>query len=247
MLTGLMMVLAWAAGAVADEPGETTVAVAANFIGPAEELAAEFGRRTGHRVILSSGSTGKHFAQITHGAPFTAFLAADEARPLRLEQEGRAVAGSRFTYAVGRVVLWSADPALVDTLGAVLNRGDFQHLALANEKLAPYGEAAVQIMRALGQWERLQPRLVRGETISQAFQFVQSGNARLGFVALSQVRALPADRPGSAWMVPARLHRPIRQQAVLLTDDPVARAFLEFLKSPAARDIITAYGYDLPE
>lgn len=237
--------LAGLAGATAR--AETTVAVASNFTGPAGDLARAFADSTGHQVVLVFGSTGRHFAQIANGAPFAAFLAADEERPRLLEEQGLALAGTRFTYAVGRLVLWSARPEVVDAQGAVLAKGSFTHLALANEKLAPYGLAARQVLEGAGLWADLQPRLVRGENISQTFQFVQSGNAELGFVAYSQYRVLPAAATGSVWLVPAALHQPIRQQAVLLRDDPVARAFLDFLKSPAARGIITGYGYDLPE
>ena len=227
--------------------GEANVAVAANFAVPARELAHRFGQETGHRILLATGSTGKHFAQIFNGAPFAAFLAADETRPTRLEEEGLAVAGSRFTYAVGRLVLWSARRDLVDAEGEVLGGAGFNHLAMASETLAPYGAAARQTLQELGLWEELQGRIVRGENIGQAFQFAHSGNADLGLVALSQVLALAADQQGSWWLVPSRLHDPIRQQAVLLRDDPVARSFLEFLKSRAAQDIITGYGYGLPE
>lgn len=228
-------------------PAETTVAVASNFTGPVGDLVAAFADSTGSTVVPVFGSTGKHFAQITNGAPFAAFLAADEERPRLLEEQGLALPGTRFTYAQGRLVLWSARPGFVDSAGAVLAAGGFVHLALANEKLAPYGQAARQVLEGMGLWGSLQPRLVRGETINQAFQFVQSGNAELGFVAYSQYGSLPEAAAGSAWVVPATRHQPIRQQAVLLRDDPVARAFLEFLKSPAARGIIAGYGYDLPE
>ena len=229
------------------QAAETTVAVAANFTGPARELADRFEQETGHRVLLAVSSTGKHHAQITQGAPYAAFLAADAERPRLLEQAGAIVPGSRFVYGIGRLVLWSPRPGMVDSSGTVLRTGQFAHLAVANEKHAPYGVAAVQVLHALDLWEQLQTRLVRGENIAQAFQFVQSGNAELGLVALSQYRSLAAGVTGSVWLVPQELHEPIRQEAVLLKDDPVARAFLEFLKSPAARDIITGYGYDLPE
>ncbi len=219
-----------------------TVAVASNFRETAQVLAAEFERRSGHRVRLAFGSTGRHYAQIVHGAPFAVFLAADDERPARLEREGRAVAGSRFTYALGRLVLWSPRPGRVDGAGRVLEEGGFRRLALANPRLAPYGRAAREVLRRRGLWRRLRPRLVMGENVAQALQFVHSGNAGLGFVALAQVR----DAGGSRWEVPAQEYTPIRQQAVLLEERPAARGFLEFLRSPAGRDIIRAHGYHLP-
>lgn len=220
--------------------GEVTVAVASNFAEPAAAIAARFEAASGHRVVLAPGSTGKHFNQIAHGAPFAVFLAADAARPERLETEGLAVAGSRFTYAVGRLVLWSPQPGLVDSVGAVLAGGGFAHLALANEDLAPYGRAARQALEALGLWDALAARLVRGENIAQAYAFVAAGAAEIGFVARSQALG------GSAWLVPAHLHEPIVQQAVLLRDEPAARAFWAFLRSDEARAIITSSGYDAP-
>jgi molybdate transport system substrate-binding protein len=226
--------------------GETSVAVAANFAGVARELASAFARDTGHRLQLSTGSTGKFYAQIANGAPYDVLLAADSETPRRLEQEGLAVRGTRFTYAVGRLVLWSSKLGLVDDKGEVLRRAAFKRLAIANPKLAPYGAAAQQAMERLGVWAALQERLVQGENIAQTYQFVVSGNAELGFVALSQLRG--GDRAGgSQWVVPASLHEPLLQDAVLLNagaKNTAALAFLEFLRKPAARQTILMYGYE---
>jgi molybdate transport system substrate-binding protein len=233
---------------------EVRVAVAANFTAPCEEIGRAFEKASGHHVAISSGSSGKLAAQIQNGAPFEVLLAADAERPALLEKDGLAVAGSRFTYAFGRLVLWSPDPALVDGAGKVLASSSFRHLAIANPKLAPYGAAAEQVLDGLGLLERLTPRLVQGEDIGQTFQFVGSGAAELGFVALSQLRAAAggsagAKIKGSLWIVPEASYRPIGQQAVLLVrgkDSPAARAFLDFLKSAEARGVIERYGYGLP-
>ncbi len=226
--------------------GEVQVAVAANFAGPMARLAEGFAAGTGHRLKISSGATGKFYAQVKAGAPFEVLIAADDSTPKKLIAEGQAVAGSNFTYAIGKLVLWSAQPGLVDDQGAVLATGAFKHLAIANPKTAPYGAAAVQVLQARGLDLSLAPRLVTAESIAQAYQFVGTGNAELGFVALSQV-ALPG-RPiaGSYWLVPAHLHQDIRQDAVLLKageKNPAAVALLAYLKSAAARDVIKSFGY----
>ncbi|GAA6118269.1 molybdate ABC transporter substrate-binding protein [Acidovorax sp. FG27] len=242
-LIGLAFVASLSAPARADE---VSVAVAANFIAPMQQIAAAFERESGHQVTLSSGATGKFYAQITHGAPFHVLLAADDTTPQRLEQEGRAVAGSRFTYAVGRLVLWSAQPGYVDAEGQVLRTGDFAHLAVANPKLAPYGLAAHQTLEKLGVADRLKPRWVMGENIAQTYQFVVTGNAPLGFVALSQVMEKGRIARGSAWQVPADMHDPIRQDAVLLNKrqgHAAATALLAYLRSESARAVIRSYGY----
>ena len=226
--------------------GEVQVAVAANFTAPMKAIAAEFEKATGHKAQLSFGGTGKFYAQIRNGAPFQVFLSADDETPAKLEQEGLAVAGSRFTYAVGALVLWSARPDFVDAKGEVLSRGTFAHLALANPKLAPYGAAAMETLDKLGLTSTLQPKFVQGENIAQTHQFVMSGNAELGFVALSQVIKDGRITSGSAWIVPAEMHRPIRQDAVILApgrDSPAANALLRFLREPAALAIIKSYGY----
>lgn len=226
---------------------EIRVAVATNFAAPVQVIVTRFAETTGNRMVPVFGSTGKHYAQIKNGAPFAAFLAADARRPALLEKEGVAVAGSRFTYAVGRIILWSPREGYVDTEGRVLVDGDFRHLAIANPVLAPYGRAAQEVLQARGLWERLQGgRLVRGEDIGQTFQFVHSGNAELGFVAYSQVKRPGQTLPGSWWEVPQTLYRPIEQQAVLLQENSTARAFLAFIRGDEARTIIADYGYALP-
>lgn len=227
---------------------EVAVAVAANFTAPAQQIAAEFARDTGHTAQLSFGATGKFYAQIRNGAPFEVLLAADDTTPAKLEGDGATVAGSRFTYAVGQLVLWSAKAGLVDERGEVLRGGGFQHLALANPRLAPYGAAALEVLGALKLVDALQPRFVQAENIAQAYQYIASGNAELGFVALSQVMREGRVTSGSAWIVPASLHEPIRQDAVLLLKgkgQPAAEAWLRYLKSDKARAIIKSYGYQL--
>lgn len=225
---------------------EIHVAVASNFTDAIKDIARVFEEKTGHKVILVFGSTGKHYAQIKNGAPFEAFFAADVKRPALLEEEGVAQPGSRFTYAIGKVVLWSPDPTLIDADASVLGTGGFRHLALANPKLAPYGKAAEQVMKEKGVWSVLQGRMVRGENIGQTFQFVKSGNAELGFVALSQIRKPGAAIQGSFWQPPQSLYDPIEQQAVLLKDHAAAREFMDFVKGGAAREIIESYGYGAP-
>lgn len=227
---------------------EVMVAVASNFSAPMQRIAAEFQQDTGHRALLSFGASGKFYAQIRHGAPFHAFLSADDEKPAKLEQEGLAVPGSRFTYALGTLVLWSARPGFVDGKGAVLKGSRFNRLALANPRLAPYGAAAVETLTRLDLLKALEPRFVQGENIAQTYQFVQSGNAELGFVALSQVMQDGRLRGGSAWVVPGTLHAPVRQDAVLLSTgrgSPAAEALMNYLKGGKARAIIRSYGYDL--
>ncbi|MFN9727150.1 molybdate ABC transporter substrate-binding protein [Acidovorax sp.] len=224
-----------------------SVAVAANFAAPMQKIVAAFEADTGHKVTVSLGASGKFYAQITHGAPFQVLLSADEATPARLEREGKVVANSRFTYATGALVLWSAQPGLVDDQGAVLRHGRFRHIALANPKVAPYGAAALQVMETMGVATALQPRWVLGENIAQTFQFVASGNAQLGFVALSQVMEGGRMAQGSAWRVPTSLHAPIRQDAALLLagrDNAAAIALLRYLRSEKARKIMHDHGYD---
>ncbi|QEH78995.1 molybdate ABC transporter substrate-binding protein [Sphingomonas sp. C8-2] len=222
---------------------ETQVAVAANFTEPAKAIAAAFEKATGHKALLAFGASGGFYTQISHGAPFEVFLSADADRPARAEQEGLAVPGTRFTYAVGRLVLYSATPGLVDPGGAVLKRGGFDRIAIAEPATAPYGLAAVETMRRLGVEAALKPKIVTGSSIAQAYQFTSTGAAQLGFVALSQVVAV---RGGSRWIVPAGFHAPIEQQAVLLRTgekNPAARAFLAFLRGRTALAIIRRYGY----
>lgn len=227
---------------------EVSVAVAANFAAPMQKIAAAFEADTGHKAVLAFGSTGKLQTQIRNGAPFHILLAADEETPAGLESEGFAVPGTRFTYAIGRLVLWSRLPGLVDEQGEVLKTGSFARIALANPKLSPYGAAAVRVLNGLGLAATLAPRFVQGENIAQTFQFVASGNAELGFVALSQVYIDGKLAPGSAWVVPSRLHGPIRQDAVLLragSRNSAAAALLAYLRGDKARALIRASGYDL--
>ncbi len=228
--------------------GEVQVAVAANFTAPMKAIAVDFEKATGHKAILSFGASGKFYAQIKNGAPFEVLLSADAEIPARLEKEGAAVPDSGFTYAIGKLVLWSAQSDLVDEKGEVLKKGDFEHIAIANPKLAPYGEAAVETLTRLGLIESLQPKFVQGENIAQTYQFVATGNAELGFVALSQVYEAGKVKSGSAWIVPANLHAPIRQDAAILIpgkDSPAARTLMAFLKTDKARMVIKSYGYDL--
>ena len=230
--------------AVANET--VTVAVASNFTGAMQEIALRFEEQTGHSIALSPGSTGKHYAQIVHGAPFDLFFAADSARPRKLEEGGQAVRDTRFTYAIGTLVLWSPDPGRVDPSGEVLGGGDFRFLAIANPDLAPYGRAARETLQALGLWSFLESRLVRGENIGQAFQFVHSGNAELGLVATSQVSRPGRPLTGSGWTVPQDLYTPIEQQAVLLKDSRGGREFLAFIRGEEALRVIENYGYLAP-
>ena len=228
------------------QAAEVQVAVAANFAVPLRKIAEDFSRHSGHTLRVSSGATGKLYAQIVNGAPFEVFLSADSTTPERLEKEGQVVAGSRYTYAVGRLVLWSAQAGVVDEKGEILNTGPFRYLALANPKTAPYGAAAVEVLKARGLYARLQDKYVQGENIAQTHQFVASGNAEIGFVALSQVWQDGKLTGGSAWRVPPELHAPIRQDAALLKRgeaNAAARAFLDYLKSEPARRVIAAYGY----
>jgi len=209
-------------------------------------IAADFEKGSGYKAVLSFSATGKFYAQITNGAPFDVFLAADDGTPARLEKAGSAVSGSRFTYATGKLVLWSAQPGVVDAQGEVLKKNTFRKLAIAAPKLAPYGAAAVETMTKLGLMAALEPKLVTGESIGQAFGFVSTGNAELGFVALSQVFEGGKLKSGSAWVVPADLHSPIRQDAVLLTrgkDNKAAQALMAFLKTDKAKAVIRSFGY----
>ncbi|MBI1284298.1 MAG: molybdate ABC transporter substrate-binding protein [Thiobacillus sp.] len=227
---------------------EVQVAVAANFTAPMQKIAADFEQATGHQAKLAFGATGKFYAQIKNGAPFEVLLAADDETPAKLEKEGAAVSGSRFTYAIGQLALWSAKPGYVDDKGAVLKQGAFDHLAIANPKLAPYGAAAVETLTKLGLLSGLESKFVQGENIAQTFQFVSTGNAELGFVALSQVVEGGKLKSGSAWIVPANLHSPIRQDVVVLAkgkDNPAAAALVRFLKTDTARAVIKSYGYEL--
>ena len=226
------------------------VAVAANFSKPMTEIAAEFEKATGHSAKLSFGSTGKFVSQLENGGPFEVLLSADEKGPQRLVQSGLAVPNSQFTYALGRLVLWSAKPGYVDDQGKILTTGGFKHLALADPKLAPYGAAAVEVLKKMGLFEKLQPLFVQGENIAQTFQFISTANAELGFIALSQVIENGKIAKGSGWIIPGDYYAPIRQGAVLMkkgAENPAAPALLDYLKSAPALAIIEKYGYDLPK
>ncbi|QIK38572.1 molybdate ABC transporter substrate-binding protein [Caldichromatium japonicum] len=242
----LIAALSFSACALADE---VQVAVAANFSAPMKIIAADFEKDTGHKAQLAFGTAGKFFAQIKAGAPFDVLVSSDKDTPDKLVAEGLAVESTRRTYAIGKLVLWSARPDVVDAKGEVLRKGDFKHLALANPKLAVYGAAGQEAMKRMGVLEAIQPRIVLAENITQTYQFVASGNAELGFVALSQVIGKEGRiSEGSYWMVPAELYPQIRQDAIVLNlgrDKPAAKALVDYLKTPKARAVIKAYGYDL--
>ncbi len=234
------------AAAGAASAAEAQIAVAANFAAPMKALIRRFEADTDHSVRASFGSTGKLYAQIKNGAPFGVLLAADQERPALLEQEGLGVPGTRFTYAVGTLVLWSAEPGVIGDGAALLRAGDFDKLAIANPRLAPYGEASVQTMDALGVKAALEPKLVMGESIAQTYQFVATGNAEAGLVALSQVMRDGESARGSGWIVPGDLHEPIRQDALILDrgrDNAAVNALFEYLKGEKARAVIRDFGY----
>lgn len=243
-LASLIAVFA-SSGALADE---VQVAVAANFTAPIQAIAADFEKDTGHRLIAAYGATGQFYTQIKNGAPFEVFLAADDTTPEKLEKEGDTVKGSRFTYAIGTLALWSAKAGYVDDAGEVLQKNQYQHLSIANPKAAPYGLAATQVLAKLKLTEATQAKLVEGQNITQAYQFVSTGNAELGFVALSQIYKDGKVSSGSAWVVPADMHDPIKQDAVILNkgkDNPAAKALVEYLNGPKAAAVIKSYGYQL--
>lgn len=230
------------------QAADVQVAVAANFAGPFEKIATDFAAETGHKAIAAVGSTGKFYAQIKSGAPFEVLLAADDETPRRLVSEGDGVSASNFTYARGKLVLWSAKPGLVDDKGAVLTRSDITHIAICDAKLAPYGLAAEEALKASKLYDTLKPKFVTAESITQAYQFTATGNAEIGFIALSQVTVPGKAQTGSYWIVPANLYSPLLQDAVLLKkgeSNPAAVALLKFLKSEKARAVIRAYGYEL--
>lgn len=228
----------------------TLVAVASNFTKPMIEIAEAFEKATGHSTNLSFGSSGKFVSQIENGGPFEVFLSADASNPVQLEQSGLAIPGSRFTYAIGKLVLWSSQVNYVDAQGQVLTKGGFKHLALADPKLAPYGATAMEVMKNLAVLDKLQSLFVQGENIAQTYQFISTGNAELGFVGLSQIIDNGRIANGSGWIVPNNLHKPILQDAILLkkgAENPAAPALLKFLKSPEAQTIIRKYGYDIAD
>ncbi|WP_439865566.1 molybdate ABC transporter substrate-binding protein [Pseudomonas syringae] len=227
---------------------EVQVAVAANFTAPIQAIAKDFEKDTGHTLVAAFGATGQIYTQIKNGAPFEVFLSADDTTPAKLEQEGDTVKGSRFTYAIGTLALWSAKEGYVDSKGDALKANQYQHLSIANPKTAPYGLAATQVLSKLGLTEATKAKIVEGQSITQAYQFVSTGNAELGFVALSQVYKDGKLTSGSAWIVPDSLHDPIKQDAVILAkgkDNAAAKALVEYLKGPKAAAIIKSFGYQL--
>lgn len=239
------LLLGWGS-LLATQAATVQVAVASNFAGAMQQIAPAFRQATGHEMTVVTAGTGKLYAQIRNGAPFEVLLSADTKTPRRLEEEGLAVSGSRFTYALGKLVLWSARPNTVDREGKVLSRGAFAHIGLGNPKTVPYGEAAAEVLRHLGLYEALEAKFVLGENIAQTQQFVASGNAELGFVALSGVYKDGQLTGGSAWWIPEALYSPIRQDAVLLKkgqDNAAARDLLDYLRSAPARGIMTSLGY----
>ena len=241
----LALGLIFTSSAIADE---VKVAVAANFTAPIQALAPAFEQATGHKLVASFGATGQIYAQIKHGAPFDVFLSADDSTPAKLESEGDTVPGSRFTYAIGSLVLWSADASYLDGSDAALKAGQFKHLSIANPKAAPYGLAATQVLDKLGLSDAVKSKLVEGQNITQAHQFVSTGNAELGFVALSQVYKDGQVSSGSAWIVPDDMYDPIKQDAVILkqgANNPAAAALVEYLKGPEAAKAIKSFGYKL--
>ena len=232
---------------------EVTVAVAANFAAPMQKIAQAFEQDTGHKALLAFGATGKFYAQIKNGAPFAVLLSADDETPARLEKEGVAIAGTRFTYAIGRLALWSKNPLLVDDKGQVLlsnatDKNSFKKIAIADPKLAPYGAAAIEVLGRMDALAKLTPKLVQGDSIGQAFQFVMTENAELGFVALSQISIDGRITQGSAWVVPQNLYTPLKQDAVLLPlgkNSAAALALMKYMRTDRAQAIIRAYGYTL--
>ncbi|WP_181295202.1 molybdate ABC transporter substrate-binding protein [Pseudomonas sp. Q2-TVG4-2] len=242
------ILVAWMAAwlPMGSHAAEVQVAVASNFTAPMQVIANRFEQDTGHKALLAFGSTGKLYAQIRNGAPFEVLLAADEVVPAKLEDEGLGVVGSRFTYATGSLALWSGKEGYVDDQAKALTQRPFRHLAIANPKTAPYGAAAMATLTQLGLADSVREKLVQGENIAQTYQFVASGNAELGFVALSQLLEDGEIGQGSAWVVPAAYHPPIRQDALLLTkgrDNPAAQALLDYLQSAKVTEVIQAYGY----
>ncbi|MEW6759805.1 MAG: molybdate ABC transporter substrate-binding protein [Pseudomonadota bacterium] len=243
----LLLTQVWAGMTGPACAAEVYVAVASNFSAPMREIAAAFEKESGHKTILAFGATGKFYAQLRNGAPYELLVSADAATPARLLSEGMAVPGTAFTYATGRLVLWSAQRSFVDGEGTVLKNGRFEHLAIANPRTAPYGAAAISVLEKLRLHDVLKGKLVQGENIAQTYQFVKTGNASLGLVAMSEVYRGSKLVGGSAWVVPASLHAPIRQDAVVLTkgaSNPAARELAAYLQSAEAIRIVRFYGYE---
>ena len=234
--------------AIADE---IKIAVASNFYPTMKELVTHFesitpNSDTTNNIVLISGSSGKHYAQILNGAPFDLFFSADKLRPNMLEKEEVFNNQSRFTYALGKLALWSPFNEYIDSDGQVLYNDDFRFIAIANPRIAPYGIASKETLTSMNLWQDMEEKLVRGENIAQTFQFAKSGNAKLGFVSYSQILSLNSSSEGSYWLVPQSMYQPIEQQAILLKDSSLGKDFLSFIKSDEALDIIKRNGYDLP-
>lgn len=248
MYVALVLLVAGLALPLAIHAAEVRVAVAANFTAPMKIIAQNFEKETGHKAHLSFGATGQFYAQIKNGAPFAVFLAADDNTPAKIEQEGLGVAETRFTYATGTLVLWSKKPGLVDAKGNILRSSQFDKIAIANPKLAPYGAAAIEVVEAMGLRTAIAPKIVEGASIGQTFQFVASENASIGFVALSQVYESGKIKEGSGWIVPSHWHKPIQQDAILLNPgkgNPAAEALMQYLRSDKCRAVMISYGYAL--
>ena len=241
-----LLILLWTLIPQVSLADQVRVAVASNFAPALRAISSHFENKTGHRVQISPASSGKHYAQITQGAPFDVFFSANSDYPQQLEEHKLAAPNSRFTYARGKLVLWSADAQLIDNEASALHQGRFRYLAIANPKVAPYGQAAKQVLDTFQLWQPLQQKIIRGENIGHTFQFVYSGNAQLGFIARSQLMQLNADHQGSFWLVPQSLYEPIEQQAVLLNDKEGAKAFIAFVKTPPMLEIIQRFGYGTP-
>lgn len=242
------LLCAWSTCSLSVCAAEVSVAVAANFTAPMKKIAVEFERDTGHKANLAFGATGAFYTQIKNGAPFGVLLAADDETPAKIEKEGAGVAGTRFTYATGKLVLWSKKAGFVDSKGEVLKSGQFDKIAVANPKLAPYGAATMQVLAKLGLTDAIAPKVVEGSNIGQAFQFVSSENAALGFVALSQVFENGAIKEGSGWIIPTSMYSPIKQDALLLNsgkDNEAAAALMKYLRGDKAKAVILSYGYEL--
>jgi len=241
-----VLILLWTLIPQVSLADQVRVAVASNFAPALRAISSHFENKTGHRVQISTASSGKHYAQIIQGAPFDVFFSANSDYPQQLEGHKLAAPNSRFTYALGKLVLWSADAQLLDDEASALHQRRFRYLAIANAKVAPYGQAAKQVLDAFQLWQPLQQKIIRGENIGHTFQFVYSGNAQLGFIARSQLMQLNADHQGSFWLVPQSLYEPIEQQAVLLNDKEGAKAFIAFVKTPPMLEIIQRFGYGTP-
>lgn len=228
--------------------GQLSVAVAGNFYKPLQVISAQYQALTGDKILLSVGATGQLYAQLINGAPFEILLAADRASPSKLVEQGLAVKGSQFTYAKGKLLLWSSDPSLVDDAGEILRSPQIVHLAIANPKTAPYGAAAIDVLKNLGVYQQLKDKIVEGQSVGQSFQQISSGVVSLGIIALSQLVVDNKIASGSGWVIPTTLYQPIEQDAVLLikgTTNPIAKDFLRYLQTPECKEIIRSFGYEV--